>query len=53
MLVKPKARKEPITADMLNAMVEVVGPDPSLTEVRLLAVCWLLLGSCTAKSWSS
>ena len=41
MLTKPKTRKEPITADMLNAMVEAAGPDPSLTEVRLLAVCLL------------
>ena len=36
-LVKPKALKEPITADMLNAKVEAVG----LTEVRLLVVCLL------------
>ena len=38
-LAKPKTRKEPITADMLKAMVESVGSDPSLTEVRLLAMC--------------
>ena len=38
-LAKPKTRKEPITVDMLKAMVESVGPDPSLTEVRLLAMC--------------
>ena len=38
-LAKPKVRKEPVTADMLKAMVEAAGPDPSLTEVRLLAVC--------------
>ena len=36
---KPKTRKEPITADMLKAMVESVESDPSLTEVRLLAMC--------------
>ena len=38
-LAKPKTRKEPITVDMLKAVVESVGPDPSLTEVRLLAMC--------------
>ena len=39
MLAKPKVRKEPVTADMLKAMVEAAGAAPSLTEVRLLAVC--------------
>ena len=29
-------RKEPVTAEKLLAMVEVAGPSPSLTEVRLL-----------------
>ena len=43
-LARPKVRKEPIAADMLKAMVEAAGPDPSLTEIRLLAVC--LLGLC-------
>ena len=38
-LAKPKVRKEPVTADMLRAMVEAAGPAPSLTEVRLLVVC--------------
>ena len=38
-LAKPKARKEPVTADMLKAMVEAAGSAPSLMEVRLLAVC--------------
>ena len=38
-LAKPKVRKETVTADMLKAMVEAAGPAPSLTEVRLLAVC--------------
>ena len=38
-MAKPKTRKEPITEDMLKAMVESVGPDPSLTEVRLLTMC--------------
>ena len=38
-LAKPKVRKEPVTADMLKAMVEAAGPAPAMTEVRLLAVC--------------
>ena len=38
-LTKPKKRKEPVTAEMLLAMVEAAGPSPSLTEVRLLAIC--------------
>ena len=37
-LAKPKVRKEPVTADMLKAMVEAAGLAPSLTVVRLLAV---------------
>ena len=40
-LAKLKVRKEPITADMLKAMVEAARPDPALTEVRLLVVCFL------------
>ena len=38
-LAKPKKRKEPVTAEMLLAMVEPAGPSPPLTEVRLLAIC--------------
>ena len=38
-LAKPKKRKEPVTAEMLLAMVDATGPSPSLTEVRLLAIC--------------
>ena len=38
-LAKPKKRKEPVTAEMLLAMVEAAGPSPSLTEVRLLDIC--------------
>ena len=41
LLAKPKQRKEPITPEMLKLMVESVGLTPSLTEVRLLAVCLL------------
>ena len=36
---KPKKRKELVTAEMLLAMVDAAGPSPSLTEVRLLAIC--------------
>ena len=39
MLARPKSRKEPVTADMLKEMVEAAGPDPSLMDVRLLAMC--------------
>ena len=38
-LARPKVRKEPVTADMLRAMVDSVGQEPSLSDVRLLAVC--------------
>ena len=38
-LAMPKVRKEPVTADMLKTMVEAAGSAPSLTEVKLLAVC--------------
>eukprot|EP00731_Ephydatia_muelleri_P008531 Em0004g869a len=40
-LAKPRVRKEPETAEMLKSMVDSAGPDPSLSEVRLLAVCLL------------
>ena len=40
-LAQPKAQKEPVTAEMLKAMVDAAGPEPSLSEVRLLAVCLL------------
>ena len=38
-LAQPKVRKEPVTAEMLQAMVASVGVDPSLSQVRLLAIC--------------
>ena len=40
-VARPKVRKEPVTVEMLQAMVEAAGMEPSLTEVRLLAVCLL------------
>ena len=40
-LAQPKVCKEPVTAEMLKVMVEAAGPEPSLSEVRLLAVCLL------------
>ena len=39
MLAKPKVQKEPVTANMLKAMVEATGPEPHLSKVRLLAIC--------------
>ena len=41
LLAKPNKHKESITAEMLKSMVESVGLTPSMTEVRLLAVCLL------------
>ena len=38
-LAQPKVRKEPVTAEMLQAMVASVGVDPSLSQIRLLAIC--------------
>ena len=38
-LSKPKVRKEPVSIEMSQAMVEAAGPTPSLSDVRLLAVC--------------
>ena len=40
-LSKPKVRKEPVSLEMLQAMVEAAGPTPSLSDVRLLAVCFV------------
>ena len=40
-VARPKVRKEPVTVEMLQAMVDTAGMEPSLTEVRLLAVCLL------------
>ncbi|KAL5496815.1 hypothetical protein EMCRGX_G013175 [Ephydatia muelleri] len=40
-LAKPRVRKEPVTAEMLKSMVDSARPDPSLSVVRLLAVCLL------------
>ena len=48
MLAKPKVQKEPVTADMLKAMVEAAGPEPPLSEVRLLAAYLVIF--CVAMS---
>ena len=37
-LSKPKVRKEPVSIEMLRAMVEAAGATPTLSDVRLLAV---------------
>ena len=38
-LVWPKMCKEPVTADMLRAIIDLVGQEPSLSDVRLLVLC--------------
>ncbi|XP_065889002.1 integrase/recombinase xerD homolog [Dysidea avara] len=40
-LAQPVVRKEPITPDMLEAMVRACGANPTLADVRFLAVCLL------------
>ena len=40
-LAKPKAKKEPITVEMLAALVQSLGSPPSLSELRLAASCLL------------
>ena len=40
-LAKPKVRKEPVTTDMLSALVASLGMAPSLTDVYLVAACLL------------
>ena len=40
-LAKPKVRKEPVTADMILALVASLGEAPSLADVRLVAACLL------------
>ena len=40
-LARPKVRKEPVSVEMLQAMVEAAGVEPSLGEVRLLVLCLL------------
>ena len=40
-LARPKVRKEPVSIEMLQAMVEAAGAESPLGEVRLLAVCLL------------
>lgn len=46
-LAKPKARKEPITPDMLLVRVESLGPSPSLAEVRLATIALLAFSAFT------
>jgi len=45
LLAQPVVKKEPLTPDMLEAMVRACGPHPSLADVRFLAAC--LLGFAT------
>ena len=41
LLSKPRSRKEPVTAEMLQRLVDSVSEPPALTEVRLVAICLL------------
>ena len=38
-LAKPKVRKEPVSADMITALVNSLGSSPTLSNVRLVAAC--------------
>ena len=38
---KPKVRKEPVTTDMMSALIDSLGAAPSLSGVRLVAACLL------------
>ena len=40
-LARPKVKKEPVTVDMLAALVDSIGQSPSLSDVRLVATCLL------------
>ena len=40
-LAKPKVRKEPVTVDMLAALVDTLSDSPSVSDVRLAASCLL------------
>ena len=40
-LAKPKVKKEPVSTDMLSALVESLDDNPSLSYVRLAAACLL------------
>ena len=40
-LAKPKVRKEPVSRDMIEALVNSLGDRPTLTDVRLVAACLL------------
>ena len=41
MLVSPTVKKQPITSEMLNDMVQACQPDPSLDDLRVMAACLL------------
>ena len=44
-LAKPKVKKEPVSTDMLLALVESLGDNPSLSDVRLVEACLLSFAS--------
>ena len=44
-LAKPKAKKEPVTVEMLATLLQSLGSLPSLSELRLTASCLLAFAS--------
>lgn len=40
-LARPKVRKEPVTKDMMSALVNSLGETPLLTDLRLVSACLL------------
>ena len=44
-LAKPKVRKEPVTRDMISALVKSIGIASSLADVRLVAACLLAISA--------
>ena len=40
-LAKPKVQKEPVSGDMITALVESLGSNPTLSDLRLVAACLL------------
>ena len=45
-LARPKVRKEPVTKDMIYALVDNLGETPSLTDIRLISACLLAFSAC-------
>ena len=45
-IAKPKVRKEPVTRDMISALVKSFDKSSSLADVRLAAACLLVFSAC-------